>query len=203
MQYKGLSIEWKGHSCFKISDGKTVLYFDPFKLSEKDKADLIIVTHDHYDHCSLEDVEKIQTPETIIICDGASAQKLQGNVKVLKLGEEVEVKGIQVKAVPAYNVNKKFHPKGFGMGVVVEFAGIKLYHAGDTDRIPEMKSFGKIDIAFLPVGGTYTMNAEEAAQAAEDIRPEIAVPMHYGKIIGSRKDAELFQKLYGGKTEIL
>ena len=111
--------------------------------------------------------------------------------------------GVIIKAVPAYNLNKEFHPKGYGVGFVIELSGKCIYHAGDTDFIPEMKNLQNIDIALLPVGGTYTMNAEQAVEAAELIKPKIAIPMHYGSIVGSISDAETFKELYSGRAYIL
>jgi L-ascorbate metabolism protein UlaG (beta-lactamase superfamily) len=194
-EYEGLKIEWLGHASVKISNRK-VLYFDPYHISSKEKADFILITHEHFDHFSMEDIKKIAKPSTIIF---ASSQcEVSGEWKVFHLspGEEKVEEGLKVEAIPAYNINKSFHLKSEEkLGYVVTIEGKRIYHAGDTDLIPEMSSLKGIDIAFLPVGGTYTMNAEEAARAVEIIKPKVAVPIHYGSIVGSKKDAEKFKSL--------
>ena len=178
-------IDWLGHDGFRINGEKTV-YIDPFEIKGGGPADLILITHDHYDHCSVADVEKITGPHTVIITEADSAKKLKGDVKVMKPGETLEISGVKIEATPAYNTNKKFHPKGKNwLGFVVEMDRVRIYHAGDTDFIDEMRDI-KTHIALLPVSGTYVMTAQEAVQAALAIRPEIAVPMHYGAIVGGR-----------------
>jgi len=202
LEYKGLKIEWLGHACFKIKDD-FVVYIDPFKI-KKDRADVILITHEHFDHCSLEDIEKIWHEGTKIIASTQCKDILKPgwDVKFMRPGDKITVKGLAVEAVPAYNIGKKFHPKADEkLGYVVEVDGVRIYHAGDTDLIPEMSSLKNIDIALLPVGGTYTMNAEEAAKAASTIKPKIAIPMHYGSIVGSREDAEKFKSLVKTRVE--
>lgn len=195
------NIHWFGHDCFKITNDK-VIYTDPFELKKKDKADIILITHSHYDHCSVEDVNKIQTPDTIIVATEDCKKNLSGNIKIVKPGDKIEVKGINIEAVPAYNINKKFHPKENNwVGYIFTVNGKRIYIAGDTDHIPEMKTF-RVDIALLPVSGTYVMTAEEAVRAALDIKPKIAIPMHYGSIVGSNSDAEKFAKELKGKMEV-
>jgi L-ascorbate metabolism protein UlaG (beta-lactamase superfamily) len=194
-------IHWMGHDCFKITNGK-IIYTDPFELKQKDKADIILITHSHYDHCSPEDVKKIQTPDTVIVATEDCKENLSGNIKFVKPGDKIQVQGIQIEAVPAYNTNKKFHPKDKNwVGYIITVEGVRIYLAGDTDYIPEMKTF-KADIALLPVSGTYVMTADEAVKAALDIKPKIAIPMHYGSIVGSSNDAEQFAKQLKGKIEV-
>ncbi len=198
------NIHWLGHATFKIVTEDKIIYIDPFQLKKKDQADIILITHEHFDHCSPEDVEKIQKPDTVIVTTSDCALKLSGEIKKVKPGDKINVKGIEIEAVPAYNTNKKFHPKENNwVGYIINIKGTKIYHAGDTDKIPEMKDFKNIDIALLPVSGTYVMTAEEAAEAATIINPKIAVPMHYGSIVGSEKDAKKFADLLKGKIEVV
>ncbi len=146
---------------------------------------------------------KVQGNQTTVITEKASAQKLKGHVRVMAPGESLDVAGVTVEAVPAYNLDKQFHPKGNGwLGFTVEIDGVRVYHAGDTDFIPEMETFN-VDIALLPVSGTYVMTADEAVKAALAINPDIAVPMHYGAIVGAENDAATFQKGLEGKVEVV
>ncbi len=195
------NIKWLGHDSFLIDAEKTI-YIDPFQIQPGKKADLILVTHDHYDHCSPEDIARIQTDETVIITEQNSAQKLEGQVKIMKPGQSATVQGVNIETVISYNTNKDFHPKDNGwLGFIIEINGTRIYHAGDADFIPEMKEV-KADIALLPVSGTYVMTAEEAVNAALAINPQIAIPMHYGAIVGSERDAVDFKNALDGKIEV-
>jgi L-ascorbate metabolism protein UlaG (beta-lactamase superfamily) len=194
-------IHWLGHDTFKIA-GETVIYTDPFKIKKKDNADIILITHEHRDHCSPEDVKLIQGPDTVIVTPAACAGKVTGKVKIVKPGDKIAVGGVEIEAVPSYNTNKQFHPKSNGwVGYIFTVNGQRIYLAGDTDHIPEMKDF-RADIALLPVSGTYVMTAEEAVKAALDIKPKLAIPMHYGSIVGSKDDAERFAEGLKGKIEV-
>lgn len=196
------NITWLGHDSFRIKDDK-VIYIDPWQLEDGEPADLILVTHDHYDHFSLEDIQRIRTDDTVVVTIAASARKLTGPVRTVKAGDKLTVRGIDIEVVPAYNINKRFHPQGAGhVGFIVTVGGQRIYHAGDTDFIPEMKDI-EADIALLPVSGTYVMTAEEAAKAAEAIQPKVAVPMHYGSIVGSVQDAQRFKELCPVEVRIL
>ncbi|MFP3928757.1 MAG: MBL fold metallo-hydrolase [Desulfobacteraceae bacterium] len=203
------NIHWLGHDSFRIEAGGLVIYIDPWEISDGPKADIILITHDHRDHCSPEDVAKIRGKDTEVVTVEAAASKLSPPVTVVKPGDALTVKGLRVKAVPAYNVDKfrspgvPFHPKEAGyVGYLITVEGVTIYHAGDTDPIPEMKEI-KTDIALLPVSGIYVMTAEEATGAADQIKPKLAIPMHVGKGIGSLEDAERFKKAASVPVKIL
>jgi L-ascorbate metabolism protein UlaG (beta-lactamase superfamily) len=195
-------INWLGHDGFRIDTEKTV-YFDPFQIAGGPRADLILISHDHFDHCSPEDVEKIQDSQTVIVTEKDSAKKLSGDVRVLKPGDSLRVDDINIQAVPSYNTDKDFHPKANNwLGFIVEIEGITVYHAGDADFIPEMKDM-EVDIALLPVSGTYVMTSSQAVKAAQAIHPKLAIPMHYGAIVGDEQDAFNFKKALEGEIEVL
>jgi L-ascorbate metabolism protein UlaG (beta-lactamase superfamily) len=197
--FKGLS--WLGHDGVLYQNKKTI-YFDPYEIAGGPPADLILISHDHFDHCSPDDVKKIQTKDTVIVTEADSAKKLSGNIEIIKPGETKIIQGITIEAVPSYNTNKDFHPKDKGwLGFIVTLEGVRLYHPGDTDFISEMKTI-KADIAFLPVSGTYVMTAKEAAEAAKVLNPRVAIPMHYGAIVGSAEDAAEFKELLKGSVEV-
>ncbi len=194
------NIHWLGHSSFRIERDGLVIYVDPWQLKDGPQADLILISHDHQDHCSPDDVAKIRGADTAVVANKSAAAKLTGSIEVVSPGDKVTVKGIPISAVPAYNINKfrspgqPFHPQAAGhVGFVITVGGRRIYFAGDTDHIPEMKDI-KADIALLPVSGTYVMTAVEAAEAAATIQPQVAVPMHIGRSIGSMADAETFKQ---------
>lgn len=196
-------ITWLGHASFKIKAPEGVIYIDPWKLHNGEPADLILITHDHFDHFSADDVKKIRKADTTIITTASVAAQLKGNVQTVKAGDTLTVKGVKIEVVPAYNPRKEFHPKpAGGVGFIITVGGRRIYHAGDTDAIPEMNNI-KADVALLPVGGKYTMTADEAAEVANKIKPRVAVPMHWGDIIGSRADAESFCAQCQTPTQIL
>jgi L-ascorbate metabolism protein UlaG (beta-lactamase superfamily) len=194
-------VVWLGHDAFRIEGSKTI-YFDPYGLSGGPKADIILISHDHFDHCSAEDVAKIQGKNTVIVTEENSAKKLSGDVRIIKPGDALDLEGVKVTGVPSYNTDKDFHPrKNSWLGFIVELEGVKIYHAGDTDFIPEMKDF-QVDIALIPVSGTYVMNADQAVKAVLAINPRLAIPMHYGAIVGDEKDARHFKEKLEGKVEV-
>jgi L-ascorbate metabolism protein UlaG (beta-lactamase superfamily) len=203
-------IEWLGHDSFRLSEGNKVVYVDPWKLKGSEpKADLILITHDHYDHFSKEDIEKLSKPETVVVAPPHVAQQLKGNVRTARPNDSLTAAGVPVESVPAYNLNKfrepgkVFHPKEASyVGYIVTLGGKRIYHTGDTDHIPEMNGV-KCDIALVPVSGTYVMTAQEAAAAVNQFKPGKAIPMHFNDIVGSRNDAEEFKKLAKVPVEIL
>lgn len=197
------NLQWLGHDGFLLKGSAGTVYVDPFRIpSGLPPADIICITHEHYDHCSPEDVEKIQQDSTVIVTEPRAAAKLSGRVRTLAPGESCQVGGISIEAVAAYNINKKFHPRADGwLGFIVTLDGVRVYHAGDTDYIPEMAEI-RADIALLPVSGTYVMTAEEAVQAALAIGPQVAIPMHYASIVGTIGDAERFAAGLAGQVRV-
>ncbi len=196
------NIKWLGHAGFAINALDKIIVIDPFQIKEIVPADIILITHSHYDHCSVKDIAKIKKPDTVIVTEAESAEKLSGDVRVVKPGDKITVSGVQIEVVEAYNTNKAFHPKSNGwLGFIITVDGIRIYHAGDTDFIPEMDNF-EVDIALLPVSGTYVMTADEAVEAAKRLKPEIAVPMHFDSIVGSKEDAVKFKKDLEGICEV-
>ncbi len=197
-------IHWLGHDAFLIA-GRRVIYIDPYKIEfAGEVADIILITHDHPDHCSPDDVKWLRKGETVIVMPPSCADKFKGDVRTVKPGDTLTIKGVTIDVVPAYNIGKPFHPReAGGVGyIVTTVEGIRIYHAGDTDLIPEMEQV-KADVALLPVGGIYTMDAGEAAQAANKIKPKLAIPMHWGTVVGSRQDAERFRELCAVEVKIL
>jgi L-ascorbate metabolism protein UlaG (beta-lactamase superfamily) len=212
LEYKGIKIFWLGHSGFKIKNSRTI-YIDPFNIKPSEPADLILITHEHFDHFSTKDIKKILNRSIAVCPEFCKFEFLRLGVKeilTVEPGKKYSIGETEIEAFPAYNINKfrspgvVYHPKkDKRVGYLITLNGVKIYHAGDTDFIPEMKELKDIDIALLPVGGTYTMTAEEAAQAANTINPKVAIPMHYGEIVGSEKDAEKFKALAKCEVEIL
>ena len=198
------SVEWLGHSGFRVLAGRASVYIDPYRVADgAPKADLILITHGHYDHFSPQDVERLTEKRTWLVAPAAVAERVGGNVVSIAPGEAVEdelVRGVAVRAVAAYNTSKRdsdgnvFHPRAAGwVGYELNFRGERLYHSGDTDVIPEMDTVSGVDVALLPVSGVYVMTAEEAAEAARRIQPHVAVPMHWGEHIGTLDDALSFR----------
>lgn len=197
------NIYWLGHDGFEIIHKDKVIYIDPFKIPDNlKKADVILLTHPHFDHASFEDVQKLLKSGTIVVGTEDTVSSMSGKKRVVKVGDKISFSDIEVLVVSAYNVDKKFHPKKNGwVGYIINISGKQIYHAGDTDYIPEMKNY-KADIALLPVSGTYVMTADEAYKAAIDINPKIVIPMHYGSIVGTKQDAERLKELLEGKIEV-
>ncbi|MBN2138718.1 MAG: MBL fold metallo-hydrolase [Sedimentisphaerales bacterium] len=201
----GLSLKWLGHASFRITDENTVIYIDPWKLKDQPgDGNLVLVSHSHADHYSPEDVNKVSAPGAVLIAPNDVIGKACGGGQAIMPGLTVEFGGVVVKGVAAYNPNKQFHPKANQwVGFIIEIGGKRIYYAGDTDITDEMKAVHNIDVALLPVGGKYTMNAEEAAEAVGYIEPKLAVPYHWGDIIGSEADAESFADKAGCEVKVL
>ena len=204
-------IEVLCHSSIKLNTEK-IIYFDPFRINENyHDADIIFITHDHYDHYSEEDIDKVEKTGTIIVAPEDLLDKLlkkrfqKEHIITVKPNESYTVKNIKFTTIPAYNINKQFHPKeNKWVGYLIEIDGSSYYIAGDTDITEENQKI-KCDVAFVPVGGTYTMNYKEAAELINIIQPKVAVPIHYGSIVGTEQDAANFSKLVSPeiKVEIL
>lgn len=189
------------HSSIKIKNSKTI-YFDPFKIDKNyNDADYIFITHSHYDHYSEEDIKKVRKKETKIIITSDLKEKVKelgfenSNIIIVTPNEKYIIDTLKIETIPAYNNEKQFHPKSNNwVGYIIEINGEKYYIAGDTDITEENKKI-KCDVALLPIGGTFTMNYEEAAKLTNIIKPKIVIPIHYGSIVGNREDAEKFIKL--------
>ena len=197
-------IHWLGHDSFRI-DWRKVIYIDPYQIEPGRPADLIFVTHEHFDHCSREDVFKILQPATIVVTEKAAAKKLglpKEQLRVVAPRDKLNIGEVGIEVVPAYNTDKKFHPKANDwLGFIIEIDGCRIYHAGDTDLIDEMK-FVQADVALLPVSGTYVMTAEQAAEAARRIKPELVIPMHYGTVVGTDNDAQALRSRLAGEIKV-
>ena len=195
------NIEVLYHSSIKISKNK-VIYIDPFKIDKNyNDADIVFITHDHFDHYSEEDIDKVINENTTIIIPEELLTKIlrkginKNAVITVESNKEYMVQGIKFETIPAYNTNKTFHPKENNwVGYIITLDGIRYYIAGDTDITEENRKV-KCDVAFVPVGGTYTMDFKEAAQLINEIQPKIAVPIHYGSVVGTKQDATDFIKL--------
>ena len=204
-------IEVLYHSSIKFSKG-VIIYFDPFKIEKNfNDADIIFITHNHYDHYSEEDIDKVKRQDTVIVAPEDLLTKLlkkgfeKHNIISVKPNENYTVKGIKFSTIPAYNINKQFHPKkNEWVGYLLDLEGVIYYIAGDTDITEENRKV-KCDVAFVPVGGTFTMDYKEAAELINEIKPKIAVPTHYGSIVGGKGDGANFSRLVNSeiKCEIL
>ena len=200
------NIHWLGHATFRIEDGRTQVYVDPWKLpAAAPKADIILITHSHFDHYSADDIATIEQPGTTFVAPPDVAAKLRGkHVVTAAPGGSYTIGPLKVEAVAAYNTNKEFHKRSENwVGYVLTLSnGARIYHTGDSDVTPEMKAV-KTDVALMPSGGTYTMTAAEVAEAANAFKPAVLIPMHWGDIVGSKADADAVAKAFtAGKTVV-
>jgi L-ascorbate metabolism protein UlaG (beta-lactamase superfamily) len=200
-------VTWYGQSAVRVTGTSGTVFVDPFRMpdSVKGTGDLILVTHAHFDHLSAEDIEKAGKAGCPVYGPEEVVKAFPGRGIAVEPGETYEAKGFTFRTVPAYNLSKKYHPQSKGwVGYILVVDGDTYYFAGDTDFIPEMKGL-RPTVAFLPIGGTYTMDWEEAVKAAEAVAASITVPYHWGAIegVGTKKDAEAFQKSLPGRTAIL
>ena len=204
------TIKWFGHASFMFTDvnsGNKVYYVDPFEFKGdgKEKADIIFVTHAHYDHCNADSIKKILKPTTVIAVPSGCREMLNVTAKFVEVepNKEYEINGFKFRTVPAYNNRPErlqFHPRSNNwVGYVFYLNNQTVYHAGDTDFIDEMRQLGKINVALLPIGGTYTMGVEEAIQAANAIKADVTVPMHY-RVLLKEKSAAAEEKFKAGVT---
>jgi len=188
-----VEIKWIHHASFRVAGKDAVVYIDPWKLpGTAGDGDVIIVSHSHFDHFSPADIAKAARKGASVIGPADVIEQL-GSGKAISPGQCVTDKGVGIEAVPAYNIAKSFHPKGNNwIGAVITIEGKRIYYAGDTDQVPEMGKLADIDLALLPVGGTYTLNAVEAASACKAIGCKAAIPYHWGDIVGREADAAKF-----------
>jgi L-ascorbate metabolism protein UlaG (beta-lactamase superfamily) len=200
----GTTIQWLGHASFRISHDDKVIYIDPWKLKHSPSdATHVLVSHSHHDHYSKEDIAKVSGPDTKLVASADVVVKESAGEPIMP-GLTVELGGVCIIAMPAYNPKKEFHPKANNwVGFVIELGSKRIYYAGDTDLTEEIKSLKNIDAALLPVGGKYTMDAADAADAANHIKPKVAIPYHWGDIVGSKSDAERFAAASECSTKVL
>ena len=195
------------HSSIKIN-GEKIIYIDPYKIKEINKdADLIFITHEHYDHYSFEDINKIKKNNTRFIVPNSMKNRLiidgisENDIISVDVKNKYNVDDIEFETIPAYNINKSFHPKSNNwVGYIININNIKYYIAGDTDITDEAINV-KCDIAFIPIGGTYTMDYKEAATLTNKIKPKYAIPIHYGLIVGTNEDAINYSNLLDKEIE--
>lgn len=216
MIIENIDIHWLGHDGFKIKADNKIIYIDPFKIKQQnEKADFLFITHEHFDHCSIEDIEKVLKEDTKIIapaeCQSVILRlKIKNHIQIVEPNKRYKVKDLEFYTTPAYNINKfrspgaVYHPKiDEKVGYVINLAGKNILHTGDSDAIQELLELKNIDIALVPVSGTYVMTPEEAANLVNIIKPKYVIPMHYGEIVGTIENAKKFKELCKSNVIIL
>jgi L-ascorbate metabolism protein UlaG (beta-lactamase superfamily) len=198
-----VTLTWLGHASFRI-EGSSVLYIDPWKIAQEPKdGDIILVSHTHQDHWSKSDIKKVRSRDSRLVGSG-DVIRAAGEGDILAPGGVIEFGNTRITGTPAYNLRIPFHPrKKQWLGFIIDIDTVRIYYAGDTDHIAEMADLQDIDLALLPVGGKFTMNAEKAASAAKDIRAVRCLPYHWGSIIGRESDARQFAELAGETAVVL
>lgn len=204
-----MKIEVLCHSSIKIEGEDKIIYLDPFRIKEETKdADVIFITHSHYDHFSEEDINKVKNDNTKIVVTNDLIDKAIGlgfreeNIIIVIPNNSYNVLGIQINTIPAYNINKPFHPKENNwVGYILTLEEKRIYVAGDTDITEENKDI-KCEIALIPVGGTYTTDYKEAAELVNIINPIIVIPMHYAELVGTKEDASKFSKIVNSNIQV-
>lgn len=209
IEYKNLKIRWLGHASFLITSiaEDISIFIDPFKIETDIIADYIFITHSHYDHLSIDDIISISNNNTklfIPIDAKPQLKEFPGEIMVVEPNNNYKKDSLIIETIASYNEFKPYHPKSNNwVGYVIEINNKRIFHSGDCDAIREIEKLENIDIAFLPIGGTYTMDAKEAAELANKFKPKILIPMHYGTIVGDVKDTEIVKKIFNGETRIL
>lgn len=204
-----MKIEVLCHSSIRIEGEDKIIYLDPYRIKEeKNDADIICITHSHYDHFSEEDILKVKKEETSIVVTNDLMDKVKGlgfkeeNIIVVMPNNSYKVLDVEINTIPAYNINKKFHPKENNwVGYILKIEDKSIYVAGDTDVTDENKNV-KCDIALIPVGGTYTTDYKEAAELVNFIKPEVAIPTHYAELVGTKEDGTKFSKLVNSNIQV-
>jgi len=201
--YQGLEITCLYHSGFKIKSDNIVIYTDPYKVLDDESADLILISHDHFDHLDPDSINKIKKAETIVVAPSGTNAAVD-NLKSMKVDDVTNIAGIRITAFPAYNLTLPNHPKDRGyLGYIIEIEGKRIYFAGDTDKVPEMENLKNIDVAMLPIGGGPTMDETQAAEAVKIIKPKIVIPMHYKDDVIPAGDANKFIQLVGSSSQVV
>lgn len=201
LKFRDAKLTLIGHATFRIEIPDITIYIDPYKIPDNSPpADFILVSHSHYDHCDPDDIEKITKESTIIIASEEAKRKLKGEIQTVTQNDEITIKGLIIKTIPAYNISKPYHPKGAGVGFIINTGQTTIYFAGDTDYTEEMQKLTGIDICLVPIGGTYTMDEKEASEFVNHIKPKVAIPMHYGSI--TQGDPIEFKKLTDPQIDV-
>lgn len=208
-----IQIYWLGHASFMIETANLIIYTDPYQFKVEKPADLILITHEHFDHVESGILDKLRKPfdkaqggsDTIFVIPAKSSLKVPGEAVYIKEGETTTQKGVEIKAVPAYNIGRNFHQRGFGVGYVIGVNGKKIYQTGDTDYIPEMEKLGdqSIDVMLVPICQTYVMDEKQASRAVKAVKPKVAIPMHYGTLADCSSDPNRFKELVGNAAQVV